>query len=56
MHTRILLFILLLTSLGVNAQNKPIVVEQKAIPTKESGYPKPIKKERYKVAIITPMF
>jgi hypothetical protein len=56
MHTRILLFILLLTSLGVNAQNKPRVVEQKAIPTKESGYPKPIKKERYKVAIITPMF
>ena len=56
MHTRILLFILLFTSLGVNAQNKPIVVEQKAIPTKESGYPKPIKKERYKVAIITPMF
>jgi len=56
MHTRILLFILLLISSGVNAQNKPVVVEQKAIPTKDSGYPKSVKKERYKVAIITPMF
>lgn len=53
-----IIFLLTIAFMSINtfAQRKPIVEEKKAIDIKEFAYPSPVKKDRYKVAILTPMY
>lgn len=52
----ILLSLFLLSFSLLTAQRKPIVEERRASEMEEYAYPRPVKKERYKIAILTPMY
>lgn len=52
----LLLTVLLFIACSTSAQRKPIVEEAKVENTEEFRFPKAVKKEKYKIAVLTPMF
>lgn len=56
MRHSLLLFLFTLSLLTASAQRKPIVEELRTTEIEEYAYPRPVKKERYNIAILTPMY
>lgn len=51
-----IVIVILLLTLSLNAQRKPIVEERKTIEVEEFKFPPAVKKDRYNIAVLTPMY